>query len=378
MQTLSFLDREMLSPDGGYYSAIDADSEGNEGKYYTWTYDEINYFLGEDGPLFCSCFNVTPTGNWEHGQNILYTVSDRKKIAAQFSIDISDLEVKIDASKKRLLNARYKRIRPATDTKVLCAWNALCLSGFVEAYKALGDDEVFHRALKLANYLLENYTTSDDLVYRMRKNHAPHISGFLDDYAFLAKAFLDMYTVSFDEKWLIKSKELTDYVLANFNKDNSGLFNLTSVHHEQLFKNKTEVTDHVIPASNSVLANVLFNLSVYFEVGTYREKSLKMLEQVNDKFNAYPAYFSNWGQLALKFSVDFPEVIFTGAEALKLQKQFNLNFHLAFLAGSANPSDLPLLKERVKPTKSLIYVCRNKTCQLPVDNVEMAIDLLNK
>lgn len=377
-QTLEFLEREMHAPSGGYYAALDADSEGVEGKYYCWSSDEIDRLLDEKSTVFKSFYTISKNGNWEHGNNIIYQTAGLREFASKSDINPEELEILLNESKNILLKARLKRIHPSTDTKVLCSWNALCLTALVESYRTFGENFMLEKSKTLANFLADKYTEPTGKVYRMQKNDKSMVPGFLDDYALLAGALIDLYTVTFNEKWLKKSVEIVDYTIQNFFDEKSGLFFYSSRNEEKLFKTKNDVTDNVIPSSNSILANVLMRLSVYFDNENYREYAKNMLLAVIDKLNAYPAYFSNWGQLFLKLTESIPEVVFTGENALTLLEEFNTNFHPAYIAGSIIPSEIPLLSGRVKKEKNLIYVCRNKICQLPTGNVDEALLLLQQ
>jgi hypothetical protein len=375
-ETLDFLEREMHSSSGGYYSAIDADSEGVEGKFYCWKESELENLIGEDFSLFKSFYNISQAGNWENGNNIIYHTYSVSDFVSQSQISENEFKEKMERARKTLLTARENRIRPSTDTKVLCSWNALLLSGFIEAYRAFSDENILKKAENLAQYLFENYANSEGQIFRMIKNNQEKVSGFLDDYSLLATAFIDLYTVTFEEKWINRSLRISEYAITNFYNEVSELFQLSDKTGEQLYKTKIEIIDNVIPSSNSVMANVLYKLSEYFDKENFKTIAEKALNSVISKIETFPAYFSNWGILALSMQESMSEVVFTGADSLNLLKSFNKEFHFSQIAGCYEKSELPLVKNRWVEKKNLIYVCRNKTCKLPVEQVEDALKQL--
>jgi uncharacterized protein YyaL (SSP411 family) len=371
-ESLGFIDRELTSPDGTFYSSIDADSEGEEGTFYVWTKTEIDKALREGAEVFNNFYGISKQGNWEHGNNVLHQFKTTQEVAKKFKLTENQVWESLEKSKKRLFDIRSQRERPITDDKVLTSWNALTITAYTNAYRTFGEKEFLETALKAANFIYDNSITEEGEVFRMVREKS-NIPGFLDDYSLLAQAFIDLYQATFDEKWLMVSKRITDYTIQHFYDVNTGMFYYSDLDEGGAVTRKTEVSDNVIPASNSVMAKVLYQLSFYFEIDDYSEKSRKMLNNAMPQIEQQGAYFSNWASLLTNFVYQPPEVVFTGKEAEGLRIKFDKKFVYALVAGSEKESPMPLLKNRVIENKSLIYVCRNRVCKLPVKTVKEAL-----
>lgn len=372
-ETLAFMEREMLSPDGGFYSSIDADSEGEEGLFYVWNKKELDDLLGADAELVDYYFSVTEQGNWEDGKNILFSTQSIPETANHFGITESEVENSIAKSGKILFEARSKRIRPMTDDKILTSWNALAISAFTNAYRVFGERKFLETALQTANFIKNNRIDNEGKVLRMTKKEGASLNGFLDDYSFLAASFIDLYQATFDEQWLLLARKMTNYAVANFYDTESGMFQFTELADKEIIFPKTEIADNVIPSSNSVMANVLNTLSIYFEDEDFELKATKMLITVLPQMKPNGAYFSNWGILLCSRAFQTREVVFCGKNAEELRKDFDQNFQVSLVAGSQTYSDMPLLENRFVDGKTYIYVCVGKSCKLPVQNVKEAL-----
>jgi len=209
-ETLNFINRELTSPEGGFYSSLDADSESVEGKFYVWTLDELQFVLGAKAGLVKDYYQVTQKGNWENNQNILFKTDDDKKIANTYKITEEELMIRIKEAKELLLAARSKRVRPALDDKILTAWNALMLKGYCDAYRTFDEPEYLKMALRNADFILQNMKAEDNGLSRNYKNGKATIAAFLDDYAFTISAFISLYRVTFDEQWLNQALKLAE------------------------------------------------------------------------------------------------------------------------------------------------------------------------
>lgn len=377
-ETYEFLNRELMSVKGAYYAALDADSEGVEGKFYVWSYDEIIKLLGRDAEIFNSYYSISKKGNWEHDINVIHNEVEIEQLEKKFGKAIDELKDIIDSSKKVLFEARSKRIRPGTDTKILASWNALAISGLVDAYKAFGDQRFLNRALKTVDYFKQNHISISGEVFRMLKENSENISGFLDDYALLARSFLDLYEVTFDELWLLESRKIVETAADKFYDKVSRMFNFHMAGDESLFADKQEIQDNVIPASNSAMANVLFKLAIHFDNADYNSKAEQMLSGVYPNLSKYGAYFSNWGLLLNQFVFLPPEIVITGDDCLEINKNINSLFLYANVAGSSSESKLPQLEKRFNKKKTIIYVCKNRVCNLPVTKIEDALNQIEE
>jgi uncharacterized protein YyaL (SSP411 family) len=376
-QTLDFILREMTDKSSGFYSAYDADSEGEEGKFYVWSKDEIINLISEDGHLFCDYYTVTEDGNWEEGKNILFKTDDVDNLFEEYKIDKKTLDKKISKAKEILFNERDKRIKPGLDDKILTSWNALMLKGFTDAYNAFGDEKFLDAAIKNAQFISSEMMDEDGRLYRNFKNGTRSINGFLDDYSFTIEAFIALYESTFDETWLYKAKTLTDYVIKHFKDDESGLFYYTSDLDDSLITRKMELSDNVIPASNSSLAKGLFKLANYFYNKEYKDLSKNMLSKMKSNFLANPLYHSNWGILMNEFVYPYYEVAIVGDDCRTKRVEFLKKYYPnILLLGGKDEGTLELLEQKLVQGKTMIYVCEDKNCKLPVDNLKAAEEQL--
>ncbi|MBL0310837.1 MAG: thioredoxin domain-containing protein [Bacteroidetes bacterium] len=371
-ETLDFVERELSDSSGGFYSALDADSEGEEGKFYVWSYEELKQILGIDFEDFKKVFRISPGGNFEGRKNNLVRIENselKPEIVAQ----------NLKKWKEKLLKERGKRIRPALDDKILTSWNALMLMGYTNAYESFSDQKFLDRALVLASFLRDKMLQPDGSIRRNYKNGKTSINGFLDDYSFTIQAFIALYEVTFDEQWLLLANEMSEYVIQHFYNIQTGLFFYTSISDAPLIARKTETSDNVIPASNSSMANALYRLGLIDDREDYIQKAEKAISKVKDNMLTHPAYYANWAIL-MDYLMEEPfEVAIVGKDAKELKQTLQQHFlpHAVFL-GSTSQSNLPLLKDKMKNDGTYIYVCRNKTCKLPVKTVEEALVQMKK
>ncbi len=377
-ETLEFVSRELAHSEGGFYSSLDADSEGVEGKFYVWSQKEIQNILGEESGLYNSYFGITSKGNWEEQKNIPDINYGDKDLAGKYSFTEEELQSRIKKMNDILLSEREKRIRPGTDDKILTSWNCLMAMGFIDAYKAWGEQSFFHEAKRTLDFLLEKVCNKDNSVFRNYKNGKAGIPAFLDDYAFLIGALLDFYQVSFEEEYLYKAQKIMDYVREHFFDKSSGMFFYTDDRFSNLIARKTEATDNVIPSSNSQMAKNLFILGMYFEEETYSKEAQQMLQNIKSDAVKNPGYYSHWAQV-MSLLIHKPyEVAVVGKnwnqKRMELQKEFIPE--AIFLGGEK--ATLPLLENKFIVDQTMIYVCRNKTCALPVAETEDALKQLKR
>lgn len=296
-QTLGWLEREMLSEEGGLFAAQDADSEGVEGKYYVWTPTEIEAALGENASWFWSLYNPGNKGYWEHQQWVLL----RNETWEEFGNKNPEITpAKIQDQLDTLLHIRKKRIAPGTDTKCLTAWNALTISGLVEAFKATEDHSYLKLALQQARWIRSYQVETDYQLWHTRQNGRSFIEGFLDDYATTIQAFLSLYQVTGNAEELEFAEALCSYTIQHFFDPQSGMFYFTSDNHD-LIARKMEINDNVIPSTNSIMANNLLSLSLLADNLEYEAMSKQMLQNVIDGMEQYGSGYSNWALLLLRF-----------------------------------------------------------------------------
>jgi len=376
VETIDWVFKEMTSPNGLYYSALDADSEGIEGKFYVWDKNEFDQILGEDSALIGEYYNVTEDGNWEEEQtNILRKTLNDDDLISKYNINLETLFDKVKVAKTKLMEVRSKRIRPGLDDKCLTAWNAMMIKALVDAGSVLNHNVYLEKASASASFILSNLKTENGGLYRNYKNGKASITGFLDDYAFTIEALIALYESDFNEDWLKEAKDLADYVLTNFIDEDAPMFFYTSEEGEELIARKHEIMDNVIPASNSVMAQNLKKLGLFYDLEHYSEKALEMLASVQSKIQNYGSAYSNWSIQLLNEVYGINEIAITGLEIDLIKLELSNHYIPNKITLGGTKSNLPLLKGK-QSNETKVYICRNKVCQLPVKTVEEALEYL--
>ncbi len=378
-ETLAFVERELTSPEGSFYAALDADSEGEEGKYYVWTKDKIVSLLEEQSGLFCEYYTINTIGLWEHGNYILLRKKTDDVIAQNHGITVDELQKKIGQAKKILLKERETRVRPGLDDKQLTSWNALMLKGYVDAYTVFNESKFLQAALKNGEFILDKLKNGNGGLNHNYKNGQSTINGYLEDYSFTIEAFISLYEATFNEKWLEEAKSLMTYTILHFYDPESGMFFFTSDMDPALITRKIEIYDNVIPSSNSSIAKGLFLLSLYYAIEEYETMSMQMLNTVKKDMPRYGSGYSNWGILLLQQATPFYEIAISGKNAEQKRKELN-NHYIPnkLIAGSAQKSDLPILENRYKGNETIVYLCEGTTCKEPVKSIEDLIEQINE
>jgi hypothetical protein len=377
-ETLEFIEREMTDGSGGFYSSLDADSEGEEGKYYVWSKVEIENLLGENSELFCDYYSVSSVGNWE-GKNILFITQKREYLLKKYQITEDVFDKLITESKKILLKERNKRVRPGLDDKILTSWNVLMLRGYVDAYAAFGDKQFLSAALRNGNFILNKMMTEEGRLNRNYKNSKSNINAFLDDYSHTIEAFISLYEATFDERWIYNAKMLADYVRLHFLDTETRMFFYTSDIDDPLIARKIDFSDNVTPSSNSSLAIGLFKLSRFFYNEGYEELAQNLVRTMKPSTIKNPTFHAYWLVAASNLTFPFYEVGIVGEDfetkKSEIKKKYFPNISLF---GSKQKGTLELLKDRYIAGKTMIYVCENRVCQLPVEDVNTALEQIQK
>lgn len=380
-QSLEFIRREMTSPAGGFYSSLDADSEGKEGQFYLWSSAEVDSLIGEErqAAIFKAFYGIERKGNWE-GYNILREQNNVKKILEKYKLESDELKKIIATSRQILFEARSQRPRPGLDDKQLTSWNALMIIGYADAYQAFRETAYKAAALKagqlLRTELMQEAGKSGSKLKRSYKEGSAYIDGFLDDYAFTIEAFLKLYAITFDEEWLEEANELAKYAIEYFGAEDSPLFYYTSASDDPLIARQIKVEDNVIPSGNSAMAHALLRLGTYLSDSTYLDRADNMLQAMLPELtgNQNPTYYSNWYRLYAHFTYPFYEVAVVGPGCE--QKLAELHHHYlpnVLFLGSEGESDLELLRGKLRDGATFVYVCQNKVCQLPVEEAALAL-----
>ncbi|MGK4566937.1 thioredoxin domain-containing protein [Flavobacterium sp. 3HN19-14] len=374
-KTLDFIERELSNDEGGFFCALDADSLNaenhlEEGAFYVWKKAALQQLIKDDFSLFSEVFNINDFGYWEEENYVLIQNQPLQSIAEKHKITAELLQQKKRNWEQLLFTARQKRSYPRLDDKCLTSWNAIMLKGFVDAYSAFQNKKYLEIALKNANFIQQKLWSPEGNLFHNYKNGKATINGYLEDYCFVIDAFIALYEITFDEKWLHAAKQLTDYCFAHFYDEKSMFFSFTSNLDDALIVRHYETEDNVIPASNSVMADNLVRLGLYFNNSFYENTVEKMLQKIIPNVD-YPSAFSNWLNVLLHFSPQNCELAICGNDALDFSRKLQLQYHPnVILAGNSEKSGLPFLQNRFNEDKTQFYFCQNKTCQLPSENFD--------
>jgi uncharacterized protein YyaL (SSP411 family) len=384
--TLAFVQREMTAKQGGFYAAYDADSEGEEGKFYVWDMAEIKTILGADADLFCQYYGCVEGGNFE-GQNILWRPYEETEEDELFDgLEPSKAHKILQQAREKLLKVRAKRIPPSLDDKLILSWNALMISAYCKAYVALGHPAYKAEAMGQTEFILNNFVQDapDALWHTMQydapqKHLIPQYDAFLDDYAFFIESLLALYEITFDKKYLYQARQFTDKVIEHFWDENQHLFYFTSAQQKDILLRKKDLYDSATPSGNSTMAKNVWRLGHFLERADYKQLVIKMLASVQASVEKYPTSFSKWASVLLNVIQPTSEIAILGehafAQAKILQKHFLPNTILMASVGAEE--DLPLLKNRFVAGKTLFYLCQNASCRMPVETIDELLKMLN-
>jgi uncharacterized protein YyaL (SSP411 family) len=361
-QTLNYIQREMTSIDGLFYSAQDADSEGVEGKFYCWTHKDLKNILGTDEPVYSLYHSVDVYGNWEHGQNILYKTRTDQELQELTGLHMDEINAIIQRGHDKLMQARDKRIRPGLDDKIITSWNALMIKAYCDAYLVFGNQSYLESAKRAADYILNHQWQKPNLM-RILKNDKISIPAFAEDYALLCEALLKLYEASNMEQYAIHAYEIMQSAVEQFFDVEKSLFYFKSKNDVQLVSRKIDVNDDVIPGANSTFAKCLFVLGYLFDEPKYHQMVEEMVLRIQSKIEKYPMGFSNWMQLVLIKSKGFQQLIVSGSNAER--PKFDKLYPNLICLIKKSETQIPLLKDKPVTLHNTYYLCIDKTCGLP-------------
>ena len=377
-KTLDFFIREMKHSDGGFFAALDADSEGEEGKFYVWDKPEIDDILGQDSDLYCQWFAVLEKGNWE-GKNILHITADEEAFSKENNIDSGTLKDLIKNCNEKLLKERNKRPRPITDDKILLGWNALFLTSLCKASAALEDENYAAEAVRLFDFIRKKFSTEGMIRFHTYKNNEAKYPAFLDDYAYLIQACIFLQEITADQKYLLEAKKLTQYVIDHFENEESGFFFYTHQQQKDIITRKVEFYDGAVPSGNSIMAENLFYLSVVFEKNDWQLKAQKISFALAETVVKYPTSFAVCASVILKQVIGINEIVITGKNIHQTKKDLLKSYipNKVFQSTDTEVQGFPLLKDKNFNDISKIYLCKDYSCLKPVDTI-MELKLLLK
>ncbi len=373
----TFLDREMSNRSGGYFAALDADSEGEEGKFYIWNEAELKSAIGEDYPIFSEYYNISTEGAWEADKYVLHQTVRDEDFIAQHQLLKEDFESKKQAWKSSLMELRDSRVRPGIDDKIITSWNALLIEGFTDAYLYLGEEAYLQRAEKIFSFLIENCYQNGDL-WHSYKEGSKKAPGFLEDYAFLSKASLKLYQATMNTDYLNHAKELAQEARNRFKEENSDLFRYNEAG-EDLISRIIKTDDGPVPSPNAVLAEVFLELGhIYYDTEII-DQSEAMLNTLLPRVTQSLDNYARWGNLLVNNAFPYYEIAVVGPQAkMKLKELQNSGLANALIVGTDSESELALFENRFVPSETYIYVCRNNSCKLPVTSAKEALDQIPK
>lgn len=374
-ETLDFLLREMRNAEGGFYSSLDADSEGEEGKYYVWTPDEIQEILHEDNvaEMFIAAYGVSETGNFE-GRTVLFRAMDDDTLAQKFQLSSEEIARHLSETRRLLSAKREERIRPATDDKILTAWNGLALITLAEAARAFDREDYLQAAQELASFLLDNLLIDGRLTRSWRLGRARY-NAYLEDHAALGLGLLSLYQADFNPRWYQAAVERAEEILAHFDDPEGGFFD-TRHDHEMLITRPKSFHDSPTPSGNSLACSLLLALGALTGKGDYLEPAESALRAMEHRAASYPSAFAGW-LTNIDFSLG-PTLQLAllgppgdvGMEALAQVVNQPYLPRLVIAAGEPGAQKAPSLLERREMLDGMptAYLCQGFTCKLPTNS----------
>jgi uncharacterized protein YyaL (SSP411 family) len=381
-QILGYVLRDMTDPSGGFYSTEDADSEGEEGKFYVWTPAEVRQLLGEeDARLFSAFYDVTTPGNFEGRASILHMDHTPLELAPKLGVTEAELLAALERGRQVLFDARSTRVRPARDEKVLASWNGLMLRALAEAGAVLNRPDFLAAATRNAEFLLHNMRRPDGALHRTWKpGHAARLNGYLEDHANVADGLVALYEATFDERWLTAATQLADIILERFSDTENGGFFDTSTDHETLITRPKDIFDNATPSGNAVAADVLLRLSVLLDRDDYRRAAEGVLRLLREAMARYPLGFAR-SLNALDFLLSrVREIAIVGTPAAADTQALLRVVFEPFLPNkvvAGGDAAIPLLEARdLRDGHATAYVCEHYVCQAPTTDADQLRQLL--
>jgi uncharacterized protein YyaL (SSP411 family) len=372
-EIMQFLEEEMLHAEGGFYSALDADSEGVEGKYYVWTKDEIDALLGKDAPLFCTYYQVSSAGNWEH-TNILHRRQSMAEVAAHFNLELKQANSILAAAKSKLKLSRGNRVKPGLDDKILLGWNALLLHSLANLAGKVPGEKWLEKAEKNYLFLKQAFcleATNQQWLHTWKNNQAKY-PAFLDDLAYLIRALLALHTVTQKEIYLQDAQAICIKVCENFSDEANLFFYFTAKQQNDIIVRKKELYDGATPSANAIMAENLYKLGSLFDDIGWRKRSLDMLNAMQGAIEKYTGSFSTWACFFQQISFGIPEISILGEDGIKTAADMRKKYYFpnkVMQVATLPQINYPLLKNKAVQSKSTIYVCKNTHCAPPVHSL---------
>ena len=372
-ETISFVLKEMKSNLGGFYTSYDADSEGKEGSFYTWTKQEIETILKEDAELFSVAYGVTAAGNFD-GSNVLYRSASKDHLKSLFSIDCTTAVNKITRAKKLLFDTRCHRIKPALDDKVITSWNGMLISAFVDAFITFSNTNYLKAAISCLNYIESNHYF-DGKLKRIHCKERLSIDALLDDYAQLMKAYISVYKVTLDQEWISKAEKMVKIVIQEFYDQDSGMLFYAPSYQTDLIARKMDLTDGVISSSGSVMAQNLFEIGKILEKDDYITMSTQMLANITESLEHSGPYVFGWAQLMQSKNLPTVHLKINSANDIEFLNRIQSKVVCSVLYPSI--SNLQSSECCTEPNQSKVKICIDRTCYPSATDPNYYVRLIN-
>ncbi|MFT5568867.1 MAG: hypothetical protein ACI8QD_001127 [Cyclobacteriaceae bacterium] len=375
IETIEWLTRDMLDSQGGYYSALDADSEGVEGKYYVWSQEELESILGDNQELIKDYFDISLDGNWE-GVNVLRKLHTHESVLKKHKVHEEALFAGIISFKEKAMAIRSKRIPPGLDDKIITSWNALTLTGLVDSFMAIGDKRIEPACTRLFTFI-QNHLVKDGILFHLSDKK---IEAFADGYALTIQALITYYEAFFDPASLALASLLTDRMNLHFFDQIDGFYFFTNTEGERLIASKKELFDNVMPSSNAVMAVNLIKLSKHTFQNDYFERATQMVKTMSPVFSESLRDTSYWAIAALHLTRSIPEIVVIGADYQAVARSIVRNhIPIRVVAAAETPDDQhPLLADKSLTDQTIIYICYDNVCQLPTAEITVALKQIQK
>ena len=384
---LDYIRREMTDPQGGFYSATDADSEGVEGKFFVWTPDEVSRIVGEeDARRFCACYDITPQGNWEH-KSIPNRMRPLDLVARELNLTTDELQDTMRRVRPLLYEARKQRVPPGLDDKVITAWNGMMISAMAEAARVLDRADYLDAARKAADFLLRVHRASAHRLLRTSRHGRAHLEAVLEDYAYLGEGLVDLHEASGDERYLDAARGLAERLIVSFRDQDQGGFFTTAKDHEALILRGREGADGATPSGNAVAAMLLARLSFHFDREDFRDAAIGAVRAYGKHLTRYPRGFAK-SLAVVDFLTEGPvELALIGAPddpgfiAIRdaIRGAYLPNRIVAINHRPDGVSAHPLLAGKsVVRGQAALYICRNFACQQPLTDAPAIADALRE
>ncbi|RYY54011.1 MAG: thioredoxin domain-containing protein [Chitinophagaceae bacterium] len=384
-ETMSFVQRELLHPDGGFYAALDADSEGEEGKFYVWDKSEVDAVLGDDAALFCEYYDVSETGNWsEHPgkprTNILHVPEPLAVFALKKGIPEAELGVVLAAAREKLLARREGRIRPGLDDKIILGWNAMMNSACTQAYAVTGNEHYLELAVRNMEFLVSRFSTGEkNQLHHTWKAGRARYPAFLDDYAYLTEALILLQEATMDTRWLEMAQGLVQFVLEEFTGDDEGLFYYTGRTQHDILLRKKEIYDGAVPSGNAIMVSNLWKLGILTDNAGWKSMAATILGSLGSMVIKYPGSFGVWSMVMLEMVAGTAEIAVVGPGAGSLKKEILTEYlpHRVLMATGQEREDFPLLAGKKTGLEGQVYLCKDFACLQPVTTTTAFMKLIN-